>query len=144
MIRMARPTSANVVPARRHVKARSKACCCYMKMPGGNCYVKRSSVYGDLHDEPEGAASPRAAESGLSGRITTRPLGRGATNEPPQAPRLKRRFEAAGAAGLTHRSRDGLPLALYGDRLNLLVRNDGHWSLDEQLAGRQAPTHLGT
>jgi transposase len=38
----------------------------------------------------------------------------------------------------------GLPLALYGDGLNLLVRNDGHWSLDEQLAGRQAPTHLGT
>jgi hypothetical protein len=23
-------------------------------------------------------------------------------------------------------------------------RNDDHWSLDEQLAGRQAPTHLGT
>ena len=37
----------------------------------------------------------------------------------------------------------GLPLALYGDQLNLLVRNDPHWSLDEQLAGRQAPTHLG-
>jgi transposase len=37
----------------------------------------------------------------------------------------------------------GLPLALYGDRLNLLVRNDRHWSLDEQLAGRQHPTHLG-
>lgn len=40
---------------------------------------------------------------------------------------------------LTH----GVPLALYGDRLNLLVRNDPHWSLPEQLAGRQAPTHLG-
>jgi transposase len=37
----------------------------------------------------------------------------------------------------------GLPLAVYGDRLNLLVRNDKHWSLDEQLAGRQFPTHLG-
>jgi hypothetical protein len=37
----------------------------------------------------------------------------------------------------------GLPLALYGDRLNLLVRNDRHWSLAEQLAGRQHPTHLG-
>jgi hypothetical protein len=36
-----------------------------------------------------------------------------------------------------------LPLALYGDRLNLLVRNDPHWSLEEQLAGTQAPTHLG-
>ena len=37
----------------------------------------------------------------------------------------------------------GLPLALYGDRLNLLVRNDPHWSLEEQLAGTQYPTHLG-
>src|SRR5205809_44015 len=37
----------------------------------------------------------------------------------------------------------GLPLAVYGDRLNLLVRNDAHWSVDEQLAGAQAPTHLG-
>jgi len=37
----------------------------------------------------------------------------------------------------------GLPLALYGDRLNLLVRNDPHWSLEEQLAGTQHPTHLG-
>jgi transposase len=37
----------------------------------------------------------------------------------------------------------GLPLAVYGDRLNLLVRNDTHWSLDEELAGTQFPTHLG-
>jgi transposase len=37
----------------------------------------------------------------------------------------------------------GLPLAVYGDRLNLLVRNDAHWSVAEQLAGTQAPTHLG-
>ena len=37
----------------------------------------------------------------------------------------------------------GLPLAVYGDRLNLLIRNDRHWSLDEQLAGAQTPTHLG-
>ena len=37
----------------------------------------------------------------------------------------------------------GLPLAVYGDRLNLLVRNDAHWSVAEQLAGVQAPTHLG-
>ena len=37
----------------------------------------------------------------------------------------------------------GLPLAVYGDRLNRLVRNDRHWALDAQLAGAQAPTHLG-
>jgi transposase len=37
----------------------------------------------------------------------------------------------------------GLPVALYGDGVNILVRTDRHWSLGEQLAGVQAPTHLG-
>ena len=37
----------------------------------------------------------------------------------------------------------GVPLAFYGDRINILVRNDPHWSLDEQLRGAQDPTHLG-
>lgn len=37
----------------------------------------------------------------------------------------------------------GRPLAVYGDRLNMLVRNDAHWSLDEPLARAQLPTHLG-
>jgi hypothetical protein len=37
----------------------------------------------------------------------------------------------------------GLPLAVYGDRLNVFVRNDAHWTLEEQLQGRQHPTHLG-
>ena len=37
----------------------------------------------------------------------------------------------------------GLPVTLYGDRLNLLVRNDAHWSLEEELQGAQQPTHFG-
>jgi transposase len=37
----------------------------------------------------------------------------------------------------------GVPVALYGDRLNVFVRNDRHWSLDEQLRGAQEPTHFG-
>lgn len=37
----------------------------------------------------------------------------------------------------------GLPLALYGDRLNVFLRNDAHWSLEEQLQGAQTPTHFG-
>ncbi|MBI3029079.1 MAG: ISNCY family transposase [Candidatus Rokubacteria bacterium] len=37
----------------------------------------------------------------------------------------------------------GLPLALYGDRLNVFVRNDRHWTLEEELQGAQAPTHFG-
>lgn len=37
----------------------------------------------------------------------------------------------------------GLPVAVYGDRLNILVRNDAHWTLEEELRGAQDPTHLG-
>jgi hypothetical protein len=37
----------------------------------------------------------------------------------------------------------GLPVALYGDRLNVFVRNDRHWSLEEQLRGERDPTHFG-
>jgi transposase len=37
----------------------------------------------------------------------------------------------------------GVPVALYGDRLNVFVRNDRHWSLAEQLHGTQEPTHFG-
>jgi hypothetical protein len=40
-------------------------------------------------------------------------------------------------------ARAGLPVALYGDGVNILVRTDRHWSLDEELAGAQAPPHLG-
>jgi len=37
----------------------------------------------------------------------------------------------------------GMPVTLYGDRLNVFVRNDSHWTLAEELAGAQAPTHFG-
>ena len=40
-------------------------------------------------------------------------------------------------------TRHGLPLELYGDRSGILVRSDDHWTLAEQLAGRQTPTHFG-
>ncbi len=40
-------------------------------------------------------------------------------------------------------ARHGLRLALYGDRLNVFVRNDRHWSMEEQLQGAQHPTHFG-
>jgi len=38
---------------------------------------------------------------------------------------------------------DGLPLALYGDRFGVFVRNDPHWTLEEELRGTQDPTHFG-
>jgi len=37
----------------------------------------------------------------------------------------------------------GLPLAFYGDRLNVFLRNDAHWTLEEELQGAQSPTHFG-
>jgi transposase len=37
----------------------------------------------------------------------------------------------------------GRPLALYGDRFGVFVRNDPHWTLAEQLRGIQDPTHFG-
>jgi hypothetical protein len=37
----------------------------------------------------------------------------------------------------------GVPLSLYRDRHGIFQRNDPHWTLAEQLAGKQCPTHLG-
>ena len=37
----------------------------------------------------------------------------------------------------------GVPVALYGDRLNVFVRNDRYWSPAEELAGIRTPTHFG-
>jgi len=37
----------------------------------------------------------------------------------------------------------GVPWTLYGDRAGVLVRNDRHWTLEEELQGRQHPSHFG-
>ena len=37
----------------------------------------------------------------------------------------------------------GVPLELYGDRLNVFARNDAHWTLAEEVQGHQDPTHFG-
>jgi len=39
--------------------------------------------------------------------------------------------------------RHGVPVAFYGDRNGIFLRNDDHWSLDEQLAGQRHPTQFG-
>lgn len=39
--------------------------------------------------------------------------------------------------------RYGVPLALYGDRCGVFVRNDDHWTVEEQLADRRQPTQFG-
>ena len=40
-------------------------------------------------------------------------------------------------------STHGVPVALYGDRSGILVRNDKRWTLAEELAGEQRPTQFG-
>jgi hypothetical protein len=37
----------------------------------------------------------------------------------------------------------GIPHTVYGDRHSSLKRNDKHWTLEEELAGRQDPTQVG-
>src|SRR6266446_6044275 len=39
--------------------------------------------------------------------------------------------------------RHGTPLALYGDRSGIFVRNDDFWTVEEQLAGKRQPTQFG-
>ncbi len=40
-------------------------------------------------------------------------------------------------------ARYGMPEVMYGDRTGIAVRNDKHWSLEEQLEGRQLPPQFG-
>ena len=39
--------------------------------------------------------------------------------------------------------RQGVPLAFYGDHSGIFVRNDEHWTVEEQLAGKRQPTQFG-
>jgi transposase len=39
--------------------------------------------------------------------------------------------------------RCGVPWTVYGDRAGVLVRNDRYWTVDEELDGRQRPSHFG-
>lgn len=48
-------------------------------------------------------------------------------------------LRALGSMIATH----GVPLSLYRDRHSIFQRNDAYWTLAEQLAGKQSPTHLG-
>jgi len=39
--------------------------------------------------------------------------------------------------------RYGVPLSLYGDQSSIFVRNDDHWTREEELRGRREPTQFG-
>src|ERR1019366_1772101 len=53
--------------------------------------------------------------------------------------------DARGYFCLLHRllRRFGVHLSFYGDHHGVFVRNDDHWSVEEQLAGRREPTQFG-
>src|SRR3989442_1245372 len=98
-------------------------------MSSPNCSVKRSSLNGDLHVEPEGTASAGAVEGAVR-----------------QVRRLKRRFEAGGPGALVHGNRDRpsprrLPAAVRGAVVRLMTTvyvgfNDTH--LTEKLREHHA------
>lgn len=57
-------------------------------------------------------------------------------------------LEAENTLGYLHTLRHmvrthGIPLSLYRDQHGTFQRNDKHWTLEEELAGRQQPTQLG-
>ncbi|HVA95610.1 MAG TPA: hypothetical protein VNI36_11995 [Candidatus Dormibacteraeota bacterium] len=39
--------------------------------------------------------------------------------------------------------RFGVPVSFYGVRHSVFVRNDDHWSVEEELVGRREPTQFG-
>ena len=57
---------------------------------------------------------------------------------PPRRRSARLSHPARGSAPPAH----GLPVTLYGDRLGVFVRNDAHWSLEEELQGAQHPDPL--
>src|SRR5271169_97746 len=89
---------------------------------------------GSSHDWLEGRG-PRLTALGLQDDATGKIL-------------AARFFSAETSEGYFHLlqsllRRCGVPLAFYGDRNGIFVRNDDHWSLEEQLAGRRQPTQFG-
>src|SRR5882724_9527830 len=77
----------------------SDICCCYMKVSGGNCYMKRSPFYGDLHVEPERVASPWVGERSMCRADYHSASGPGPEDQPPPG----------AVAEATPRSRGGQP-----------------------------------
>lgn len=65
-----------------------------------------------------------------------------------KVPAARFQLENEDAAGYLRLLRElvethGVPLCLSRDRHGTLQRNDKHWSLEEELAGRQLPTQVG-
>ena len=68
-----------------------------------------------------------------------------ATNEVSAAHFQREHEDSAGYLRLFRQQVEGrgIPWAIYRDQHSTLQRNDEHWSLEEQLAGKQLPTQVG-
>jgi hypothetical protein len=65
-----------------------------------------------------------------------------------KVPNARFQLEGENTAGYLRLTRQvaeqkGVPLSIYRDQHGTFQRNDEHWSIQEQLAGSQAPTQLG-
>jgi transposase len=65
-----------------------------------------------------------------------------------QVPAARFQLEHEDTAGYLRITRQvveerGIPLSIYRDQHSTFQRNDGHWTVEEQLAGCQTPTQLG-
>ena len=78
-------------------------------------------------------------------RLTLMGLADDATSKAPTAHFQIEHEDAAGYLRLFRAQveRIGIPLAIYRDQHGSMQRNDKHWSIEEQLAGRQFPTQVG-
>jgi transposase len=92
-------------------------------------------VDGSRHDWLEGRGP----------RLTLLGFADDATGKVPAAHFQREHEDSAGYLSLFRRLVEtaGVPLSIYRDRHGTMQRNDTHWSLREQLAGRQMPTQVG-
>jgi transposase len=90
---------------------------------------------GSLHDWLEG----RGPQLTLLGFIDD------ATSQVPVARFQLEHEDTAGYMRITRQvvEQKGIPLSIYRDQHGTFQRNDAHWTVEEQLAGSQAPTQLG-
>src|ERR1019366_7066739 len=84
--------------------------------------------------------SKAAAPSSRSSAFRMTPPARSWPRTSNSKPKIPSAISALSASMI---STHGIPLSLYRDRHSIFQRNDAHWTLAEQLAGKQSPTQLG-
>ena len=85
-------------------------------------------------------SSKAAAPSSLSSAFRMTPPARSSPLTSNSNPKIPFGYLRALHAMITAH---GIPLSLYRDRHSIFQRNDSHWTLAEQLAGKQTFTQLG-